>query len=88
MGELQDKANLAARIFGAIERRALQRADVAVLLGTDRATLDALLRGDLDDLPVTRLVEYLIRLGHDVEFVVTSTPTAAPRAGTATVHIA
>ena len=64
------KAALVSRIGDVIAERGLTEARAAALVGLDRPALSALLRGRLDDVPIDRLMHFLVALDRDVQIVV------------------
>jgi predicted XRE-type DNA-binding protein len=65
--ELLIKAELAHQISELISERQLTQAEAAKLLGIDRPTISALMRGKLSDFSTERLFRFLNALGSNVE---------------------
>lgn len=74
--ELDTKARLGAAVCRIVERRRLTQAEVAVALKINQPKVSALLHYKLEGFSVERLMRFLIALGHDVEIVVKSRPSA------------
>ncbi len=74
--ELDTKARLGAAICRIVQRRRLTQAQVAAALGVNQPKVSALLHYKLEGFSVERLMNFLIALGHDVEIVVKSRPSA------------
>ncbi len=70
------KAELASRIGEAIRQKRLTQAATAELLGIDQPKVSRLLRGQLANFSVERLIHFLTLLGRDVEIVVKLAPRA------------
>lgn len=65
--EARAKAELARRIAGIIERRSLDRAEAAALLGIDQLRIVRLLRGQLAAFPLETLMRFVLKLDQDIE---------------------
>jgi predicted XRE-type DNA-binding protein len=77
--ETGTKADLVHAISKAIAARGLKRQqDVADLLGIDQPKVSKLLRGYFSEYSVERLMEFLTRLGMDVEIKVTPKRSRRP----------
>ncbi len=76
--ELDTKARLGAAIRQIVERRNLTQTQVAAQLGINQPKVSALLNYKLEGFSVERLINYLVRLGHDVEIVVKKRPRSRP----------
>lgn len=85
--ELFAKANLVIEIDRTIQARRLTQAQAAKLMGIDQPKVSKLLRGDLRGYSTHRIMEFLTRLGHDVEIVIGPTKRA-PRTGSIRVSAA
>lgn len=72
--ELDTKARLGAAICLIVERRGLTQLEIAEKLGVNQPKVSALLNYKLEGFSVERLMNFLVRLGHDVEIVVKSKP--------------
>lgn len=64
------KAEIAARIVYAIERRELTQAHAAALLSVDQADVSDLVRGKMRGFSTDRLFRFLNALGQDVEIII------------------
>ena len=69
-GESLAKAELASRIAAVLRERRLTQTAAASILGIDQPKVSRLQRGYLTNFSVERLMEFLTRLGHDVDIVV------------------
>ncbi|MBF5045335.1 XRE family transcriptional regulator [Aggregicoccus sp. 17bor-14] len=77
--ETRTKADLVHAISKAIAARRLKRQqDVADLLGIDQPKVSKLLRGHFSEYSVERLMEFLTRLGMNVEIKVTPKRSRTP----------
>jgi len=76
--ELDTKVRLGAAICQIVERRKLTQTQVAAELGINQPKVSALLRYKLEGFSVERLINSLVRLGHDVEIVVKNRPRSRP----------
>jgi predicted XRE-type DNA-binding protein len=61
------KARLAHSICSLVEEAGLNQVQAAKRLGIDQPKVSNLMRGKLRDFSIQRLMEYLVRLGQDVE---------------------
>jgi predicted XRE-type DNA-binding protein len=68
------KAQLAAKIGEILQRRALNQARAAEILGLTQPKISALLKGRFRGISEHRLLECLTRLGRDVHIVIKPTP--------------
>lgn len=68
--ELLVKADLVIQIRDLIGARGLTRQTATRLLGISQSELSALIRGQLDDFPMGRLLRFLNALDRDVRIVV------------------
>jgi predicted XRE-type DNA-binding protein len=68
------KADLAIRIAGVIRARRLTQASAARILKIDQPKISRLLRGQLSGFSTERLMQFLTRLGRDIEIVIKRTP--------------
>lgn len=64
------KVHIARSIGETIERRGLTQAAAGALIGVDQGKVSALLRGRLDGFSVDRLLNFLLRLGRDVDITI------------------
>jgi predicted XRE-type DNA-binding protein len=71
------KADLAIKIHALIQDLGLTQTQAAKKLGTDRARISNLMRGRLREFSIERLMEYLNRLGQDIQISVV--PSKRPR---------
>ena len=62
------KVHLALAINITIQKRALTQTEAARLMGTDQSKVSKILRGQLTGFAEHRLMEFLLRLGRDIEF--------------------
>jgi predicted XRE-type DNA-binding protein len=77
--EANTKADLVHAISKAIATRGLERQqDVAEVLGIDQPKVSKLLRGYFSEYSVERLMEFLTRLGMDVEIKITPKRSRKP----------
>jgi predicted XRE-type DNA-binding protein len=70
------KAQLVQRISEIIKERKLTQAKAGEILGIDQAKVSKLVRGRLSEFSTSTLMEYLTRLGQDVEIVVRPKPSS------------
>ncbi|GMR07347.1 MAG: helix-turn-helix transcriptional regulator [Gammaproteobacteria bacterium] len=68
------KAELARRIASIIKHRHLTQADAGVLLSIDQPKVSKLVRGDLKDFSLVRLMTFLMMLDRDINIVVKKRP--------------
>ena len=68
------KAALARRIASIIKHRHLNQADAAKLLKIDQPKISRLVRGQLKDFSIDRLMNFLMLLGRDIEIVIKKRP--------------
>jgi predicted XRE-type DNA-binding protein len=85
--ELMLKAELVDRIDELISARQLTETEAAELLGIDRSTLSALMRGKLSAFSTESLFRFLNALGSNVEIRITANSKPNVRAGTHVVAI-
>ena len=64
------KAELVARIDDIIQQRDLTQAEAGRLLGLSQPDLSRLLRGDIREYSLERLLELLIALNRDIDIVI------------------
>jgi predicted XRE-type DNA-binding protein len=64
------KAQLVGKIGRLIKERGLKQVEAAGLFGVKQPDVSKLLRGDLRQFSVERLLRFLVALGQDVEIVV------------------
>jgi predicted XRE-type DNA-binding protein len=72
------KADIAALISSLIQSRNLTQAEAAEVLGIDQPRVSKLLRGRLADFKIERLIQFVLRLGHNVDLTVSPTADDAP----------
>lgn len=65
--EAQAKAELARKLSSIIRHRHLSQTATAKLLGIDQPKVSRLLRGQLKEFSMTRLMGFMLRLDRDVE---------------------
>jgi len=65
--EAQAKAELARKLGSIIKHRQLSQTAAAKLLGIDQPKISRLLRGQLKDISMTRLLGFMLRLDRDIE---------------------
>ena len=65
--EYMAKSELAAEILRIVQRRRLNQAETAKLLGIRQPKVSELLRGRLDGFSTDRLLRFITRLGYDVQ---------------------
>ena len=65
--EAQAKAELARKLGSIIKRRQLSQTAAAKLLGIDQPKISRLLRGQLKEFSMTRLLGFMLRLDRDIE---------------------
>lgn len=68
--EMQRKSQLAGEIARAIKARRLTQEDAATLLGIDQSKVSRITRGQFRGVSEAKLLELVVRLGHDVKIVV------------------
>ena len=64
------KMELAYKIYALIEKAGINQTQAAKLLGTDRARVSNLMRGQLKEFSMERLFQFLNKLGQDVDVTV------------------
>jgi predicted XRE-type DNA-binding protein len=67
-GLARAKAELAFQIHETIRRRGWNQTKAAEVMGIDQPKVSAIFRGRLSDFSLDRLVTYLDRLGHTIQF--------------------
>lgn len=72
--EMLIKAQLVSKIAEIIKRKGLTQTQAADLLGTPQPKLSNLLRGQFRGFSGRRLMDFLTKLGRDVQIVVKATP--------------
>jgi len=72
--QMQTKVRLAVALQAIIKKRKLTQAQLAEELGVNQPKVSALVNGKLNGFSVDRLIQFLLKLGHDVEMVVKKTP--------------
>ena len=65
--EAQAKAELARTLGSIIKHRHLSQTATAKLLGIDQPKVSRLLRGQLKEFSMTRLMSFMLRLDRDIE---------------------
>ena len=61
------KAELARKVGSIIKHRHLNQTEAAKLLGIDQPKVSRLLRGQLKEFSMTKLLDFMLRLDRDVE---------------------
>lgn len=61
------KAELASKVGSIIKHRHLNQTEAAKLLGIDQPKVSRLLRGQLKEFSMTKLLDFMLRLDRDVE---------------------
>jgi len=64
------KAQLCAKIQTALDRRPLDQRDAAMLIGIAQAKLSNMLRGDFRCISESKMLQCLVRLGHEIKIIV------------------
>lgn len=82
------KVELALEVNRALERGGLTQARAAQLLGIVQPHVSDLVRYRLDRFSVERLMQFLTRLGKDVEIRISTRPARRPRSGVRVLHVA
>lgn len=68
------KAELARRISSIIKHRHLKQEDAAKLLGVDQPKVSKLVRGQLKECSLERLMNFLMHLDRDIEIIIKKRP--------------
>jgi predicted XRE-type DNA-binding protein len=76
------KAKLASEIASIIEESAMTQTEAGKILAVDQPKVSMLMRGQLKDFSIERLLHFLIRLGRDVEIGI-----SRPRSGRGTFRV-
>lgn len=74
--EFLAKAELARRIASIIKHRHLKQVDAAKLLNVDQPKISKLVRGQLNDFSLERILSFLMMLDRDIQIVVKKRPTS------------
>ena len=61
------KAELARKVGSIIKHRHLNQTEAAKLLGIDQPKVSRLLRGQLKEFSMTKLMDFMLRLDRDIE---------------------
>ncbi len=80
------KIDIAIEISGIIARSGLTQTQVAEIIGADQAKVSKLTRGKLQGFSLDRLVQYLLRLGYDIDLHLSRKQRGAQRDGRARLH--
>ena len=72
------KAQLVLAVRAIIKERGLTQAQAAEIVGLAQPKLSNLLRGEFHGVSERRLMDYLTRLGRDVEIVIKEKPRSRP----------
>ena len=65
--EAQAKAELARKLGSILKHRHLSQTAAAELLGIDQPKISRLLRGQLKEFSMTKLLDFMLRLDRDIE---------------------
>lgn len=85
--ELQLKVRLAVEVNRALEERQLSQDKAAKLLGIRQPHVSELVRYRLDRFSVERLMDFLTRLGKDVQIRIATRPAGQARAAVQVHHV-
>ena len=80
------KAGLVLAITDTMRARALTPSRAAKIVGMPLAAFREILQGDFGDVDLTKLVDCLHRLGHDVHVEIQPLQPGAKKPGTLSVH--
>jgi predicted XRE-type DNA-binding protein len=80
------KIDIAIEISGIIARSGLTQAQVAEIIGADQAKVSNLTRGKLKGFSLDRLVQYLLRLGCDIDLHISRKRRGPQRDGQVRLH--
>ncbi len=72
--EVLAKAEIARKIANIIEHRKLKQTEAALVLGIDQPKVSKLVRGQLQDFALERLMGFIMKLDRDIEIVITKRP--------------
>lgn len=80
------KVDIAIEISRIIARSGLTQAQVAEIIGADQAKVSNLTRGKLKGFSLDRLLQYLSRLGYDIDLHISQTRRGTKRDGDVRLH--
>jgi predicted XRE-type DNA-binding protein len=80
------KVDIAIEISGIIARSGLTQAQAAEIIGADQAKVSNLTRGKLKGFSLDRLLQYLSRLGYDVDLHISPKRRGKKRDGQVRLH--
>lgn len=80
------KLEIAIAISGIIERTGKTQSEVAAIIGADQGKVSNLVRGRLKGFSVDRLMQYLLRLGYDIDVHITRRKARSKGSGEVRVH--
>lgn len=69
------KAELARKISSIIKQRRLKQVAAADLLAIDQPKISRLMRGQLNEFSLEKLLHFLTQLDHDIEIVIKKKPS-------------
>ncbi len=72
--ELLAKAELARKITNIIKHRKLKQREAGKLLNIDQPKISKLIRGNLTDFSIERLMNFIMKLDRDIEIVIKKRP--------------
>jgi len=72
--EVLAKAELARKITSIIKHRHLKQIDAAKLLEIDQPKVSKLVRGQLKDFSLERLIDFMLKLDRDIEIIIKKRP--------------
>ncbi len=72
--EVLAKAELARRISSIIKHRHLKQKEAADLLDIDQPKISKLVRGQLKDFSIERLMSFIMKLDRDIEIIIKKRP--------------
>jgi predicted XRE-type DNA-binding protein len=84
--ELLAKAKVLIELRLVIERRKLSQRKLAAIIGVDQAIISNVIRGKIEGFSLDRLIEFLNKLGQDVEIVIRDSPPRGNALGVTTVR--
>ena len=76
--ERNTKSDLALIISSTIKHRNLTQIEAAKLMGTDQAKVSKIVKGNLSEFTIERLMKYMVLLGIDVEITPNKSKTLIP----------
>ena len=72
--EAMAKAQIASKIVSIIKHRHLKQQEAAEILGIDQPKVSKLVRGQLRDFSLERLIGFVMKLDRDIEIVIKKRP--------------